>query len=196
MARLIYSTLASLDGYIADEDGKFEWGEPGEEMHQFVNDLARPIGIHLYGRRLYEVMTAWESIDTSDQPPYIRDFAEIWQSAEKIVYSRTLESVSTARTRIEREFVPDTVRDLKATTETDLLVGGPNLAAHAFRAGLVEECHLFVAPMIVGGGTRFLPDKLSQKLELTDERRFGDGMVHLRYRVLEWSSGDVRTRTK
>ena len=185
MGRLIYSAITSLDGYIADEDGKFEWGEPGEETHQFVNDLERPIGTYLYGRRLYEIMTAWEGMDTRDQPPHIRDFAEIWQAAEKIVYSRTLESVSTARTRIEREFDPDTVRDLKATTETDLLVGGPNLAAHAFEAGLVDECQFFVAPMIVGGGTRFLPDKLRQKLQLTDERRFGDGMVHLRYRVLE-----------
>ena len=185
MGRLIYSAITSLDGYIADEDGKFEWGEPGEETHQFVNDLERPIGTYLYGRRLYEIMTAWENMDTRDEPPHIRDFAEIWQAAEKIVYSRTLESVSTARTRIERAFDPDTVRDLKATTETDLLVGGPNLAAHAFEARLVDECQFFVAPMIVGGGTRFLPDKLRQKLQLTDERRFGDGMVHLRYRVLE-----------
>jgi dihydrofolate reductase len=184
MGSLIYSAIASLDGYIADEKGKFDWGEPDEEVHEFINELQRPIGTHLYGRLLYEVMAAWETINTPDQPAYIQAFAEIWQAANKIVYSRTLASPSTARTRIEPEFDPEDVRGLKETAETDLLVGGPNLAAHAFEAGLVDECHLFVAPMIVGGGKRFLPDKLRQKLELTDERRFGNGMVHLRYRVL------------
>jgi dihydrofolate reductase len=184
MGSLIYSAITSLDGYIADEHGKFDWGEPDEEVHAFVNDLERSIGIHLYGRRLYEVMTAWETLNTENQPAHIRDFAEIWQAAEKIVYSRSLESVSTARTRIEREFDPEAVRDLKATADTDLLVGGPDLAAHAFKAGLVDECQPFVAPMIVGGGKRFLPDHLRQELELADERRFANGMVHLRYRLL------------
>ena len=183
MGSLIYSAITSLDGYIADEHGKFEWGEPDEEVHAFVNDLERSIGIHLYGRRLYEVTTAWETLNAENQPGYIRDFAEIWQAAEKIVYSRSLESVSTARTRIEREFDPEAVRDLKAA-DTDLLVGGPDLATHAFKARLVDECHLFVAPMIVGGGKRFLPDHLRQGLELADERRFANGMVHLRYRLL------------
>jgi dihydrofolate reductase len=184
MGSLIYSAITSLDGYIADEHGKFDWGEPDEEVHAFVNDLERSVGIHLYGRRLYEVMTAWETLNTENQPAHIRDFAEIWQAAEKIVYSRSLESVSTARTRIEREFDPEAVRDLKATADTDLLVGGPDLAAHAFKAGLVDECQPFVAPMIVGGGKRFLPDHLRQELELADERRFANGMVHLRYRLL------------
>jgi dihydrofolate reductase len=184
MGSLIYSAITSLDGYVADEHGKFEWGEPDEEVHAFVNDLERSIGIHLYGRRLYEVMTAWETLNTENQPAHIRDFAEMWQAAEKIVYSRSLESVSTTSTRIEREFDPEAVRDLKATADTDLLVGGPDLAAHAFEAGLVDECHLFVAPMIVGGGKRFLPDHLRQALGLADERRFANGMVYLRYRLL------------
>jgi dihydrofolate reductase len=182
---LIYSAISSLDGYIADADGKFDWGEPDEEVHAFVNDLARGIGTHLYGRRLYEVMTAWETLDTENQPGHIRDFAEIWQAADKIVYSRTLDSVSTAKTRIERELDAEAVRGLKATADTDLLVGGPDLAAHAFAAGLVDECHLFLAPIIVGGGKRFLPDQLRQELELVNERRFANGMVHLRYRVPE-----------
>jgi dihydrofolate reductase len=185
MGSLIYSAITSLDGYIADEHGKFEWGEPDEEVHEFINDLERPIGTHLYGRRLYEVLSVWETLDSPEQPKYIRDFAEIWQAADKIVYSRTLASASTARTRIERDFDADAVRGLKETAESDLLIGGPNLAAHAFEAGLVDECHLFVAPMIVGGGARFLPDNLRQRLELTDERRFGNGMVHLRYRVAD-----------
>jgi dihydrofolate reductase len=184
MASLIYSAISSLDGYIADADGKFDWGEPDEEVHAFLNDLERSIGTYLYGRRLYEVMTAWETLNTENQPAYTRDFAEIWQAADKIVYSRTLESVSTAKTRIEREFDPRAVRDLKETADTDLLVGGPDLAGHAFEAGLVDECHFFVAPMVVGGGKRFLPDQLRQELELADERRFANGMVHLRYRVL------------
>jgi dihydrofolate reductase len=185
MGSLIYSAISSLDGYIADADGKFDWGEPDEEVHAFVNDLERGIGTHLYGRRLYEVMTAWETLDTETQPAHIRDFAEIWQAADKIIYSRTLDSVSTARTRIEREFDPEAVLGLKAKADTDLLVGGPDLAADAFAAGLVDECHFFVAPIIVGGGKRFLPDQLRQELELVDERRFANGMVYLRYRILE-----------
>jgi dihydrofolate reductase len=185
MGSLIYAAISSLDGYIADADGKFDWGEPDEEVHAFVNDLERGIGTHLYGRRLYEVMAAWETLDTENQPAHIRDFAEIWRAADKIVYSRTLDAVSTAKTRIEREFDAEAVLGLKATADTDLLVGGPDLAAHAFAAGLVDECHSFVAPIIVGGGKRFLPDQLRRELELVDERRFDNGMVHLRYRVLE-----------
>jgi dihydrofolate reductase len=183
MGSLIYSAISSLDGYIADADGKFDWGEPDAEVHAFVNDLERGIGTHLYGRGLYEVMTAWETLDAENQPAHIRDFAEIWQAADKIVYSRTLDAVSTAKTRIEREFDAEAVLGLKATADTDLLVGGPDLAAHAFAAGLVDECHFFLAPIIVGGGKRFLPDHLRQELELVDERRFANGMVHLRYRV-------------
>jgi dihydrofolate reductase len=183
MARLIYSVIASLDGYVADEDGNFDWAEPDEEVHTFVNDLERPVGTYLYGRRMYEVMLAWESWDTADQPPFIQDFARIWQAADKIVYSRTLPAAATARTRIERTFDPEAVRRLKAAAGRDLAVAGPHLAAHAFRAGLVDECHLFLAPIVVGGGTRSLPDQVRLGLELLDERRFGNGMVHLRYRT-------------
>ena len=184
MAKLIYSSLASLDGYIADEDGNFDWAVPDEEVLTFINDLERPIGTYLYGRRLYEMMIGWEADPTlADQSPVMRDFAEIWQRAHKIVYSRTLESVSTARTRIERDFDLEAVRQVKAATADDLTVGGPDLAAHALRAGLVDECHLFVAPIVVGGGKQFFPDHVRVKLELLDERRFGNGMVHLRYRI-------------
>jgi dihydrofolate reductase len=181
MARLIYSAITSLDGYVADADGKFDWAEPDEEVHSFVNDLGRPVGTHLLGRRLYEVMVYWETITLADQPPYIQDFAEIWRAADKIVYSKTLETVSSARTRIERDFDPAAVRQLKAAAERDLTVGGPDLAAHAFKAGLVDELHLFIAPVVVGGGKQSLPDNVRLKLELLEERRFGSGMVHLRY---------------
>lgn len=183
MAKLIYSTIASLDGYVADEDGNFDWAAPDDEVHAFVNDLERPIGTYLYGRRMYEVMTYWETAHTiPDQPPAVRDYAQIWQAADKVVYSTTLETVSSARTRIEREFNPDAVRRMKATAERDLSVGGPGLAAQVIAAGLVDELHLFVAPVVVGGGTRALPDGVRWDLELLDERRFGNGMVHLRYR--------------
>jgi dihydrofolate reductase len=182
MAKLIYSTITSLDGYVADEDGKFDWAEPDEEVHSFVNDLYRPVGTFLFGRRMYEVLVAWEAISLADQPPFIQDFAEIWRAADKIVYSRTAETVSSARTRIEREFDPDAVRQLKATAERDIGVGGPDLAGQAIKAGLVDEIHLVVAPVVVGGGIEALPDNVRLDLELLDERRFGNGMVHLRYR--------------
>jgi dihydrofolate reductase len=181
MAKLIYSTITSLDGYVADEDGKFDWAEPDEEVHSFVNDLYRPVGAFLFGRRMYEVLVAWETLSLADQPPYIQDFAEIWRAAEKVVYSKTLETVSSVRTRIERDFEPEAVRQLKATAERDLGVGGPDLAAQALEAGLVDELHLVVAPVVVGGGNQALPDKVRFDLELLDERRFGNGMVHLRY---------------
>jgi dihydrofolate reductase len=180
MAKLTYTAITSLDGYVADERGKFDWAEPDEQVHTFLNDLERPVGTHLYGRRLYEVLVAWETVDARpDQPAYILDFAKIWQAAEKIVYSRTLEAVSSARTRIEREFDPEAVRGLKATSERDLLVGGPELAAEAIRAGLVDEYHLFLAPVLVGGGKRALPDDVRIDLELLDERRFASGFVYL-----------------
>jgi dihydrofolate reductase len=183
-AKLIYSAIASLDGYVADEDGRFEWAVPDEEVHRFVNDLERPVGTYLYGRRMYEVMAAWEALDTrADQPPSTRDFAEIWRAAEKIVYSRTLTRVSSARTQIERDFDPEAVRQLKASAERDLSVGGPELAGQAMRAGLVDEYHLFVTPVVVGGGKRSLPDNVRLQLELLDERRFGNGVVHLHYRA-------------
>jgi dihydrofolate reductase len=182
MAKLIYPTISSLDGYVADESGKFDWAEPDEEVHAFVNDLERPAGTHLYGRRLYEVLVAWETMDERpDQPQVILDFAKIWQAADKIVYSRTLGTVSSARTRIEREFDPEAVRELKATSERDLLIGGPELAAEAIRAGLVDEYHLVLAPVVVGGGKRALPDGVRVDLELLDERRFASGFVYLRY---------------
>jgi dihydrofolate reductase len=184
MAKLIYSSIASLDGYIADENGNFDWAEPDEEMHTLVNDLARPVGTFLLGRRMYEVLVAWETLDTADQPPYIQDFAEIWRAADKIVYSTTLETVSSAQTRIERAFDPEAVRQLKTTAERDLTVGGPGLAAHAIRAGLVDEWHLLLVPVVVGGGIRFFPDDVRLTLELLDERRFGNGTLHLRYRTI------------
>jgi dihydrofolate reductase len=185
MAKLIYSVLSSLDGYIADENGNFDWAAPDEEVHTFVNDLERPVGTYLYGRRMYELMVAWETPDTfADQRPVMLDFAELWQAADKVVYSRTLEEVSSARTRIERAFDPDAVRQMKASAGRDITVGGPDLAAQAFRAGLVDECQLFLTPIIVGGGKRALPDKARVKLELLDERRFGNGVVYLGYRTI------------
>jgi dihydrofolate reductase len=184
MAKLIYSAITSLDGYVADRDGSFDWAAPDEKVHAFVNELERPIGTYLYGRRMYEVMAAWETMQTADQAPVMKDYAEIWQAADKIVYSTTLDAASSARTRIERTFDADAVRQLKAASESDLSVGGPGLAAHAIEAGLVDEFHLFLAPVVVGGGTRSLPDDLRLSLELLDERRFGSGFVHLHYRSL------------
>jgi len=184
VAKLIYSAIASLDGYIADEDGNFDWAVPDEEVHAFVNDLARPLGTYLYGRRMYEMMVGWETDPTlAEQSPLMRDFAEIWQAAENVVYSKTLEAVSTASTRIERDFDPEAVRQVKASAGRDVVVGGAGLAAQAFRTGLVDECHLFVAPIVVGGGKRSLPDNARVKLELLGERRFGNGMVYLHYRT-------------
>ncbi len=184
MAKLIYSAIASLDGYVADEDGNFDWAVPTEEVQAFINDLERPVGTYLYGRRMYETMVGWETDPTlADQSPLMRDFAQIWQAADKIVYSKRLEAVSTARTRIERDFDPEAIRQMKALAGRDLIVGGPELAAEAFKAGLVDECHLFIAPMVVGGGKRSLPNDVRMKLELLDERRFGSGMVYLYYRT-------------
>jgi dihydrofolate reductase len=183
VGKLIYSAIASLDGYIEDADGKFDWAEPDEEVHAFINDLERPVGTHLLGRRLYEVMVYWETVTLTGQPAYIRDFAEIWRAADKVVYSKTLKAVSSANTRIERDFDPEAVRELKAAAARDLIVGGPALAAPAFEAGLVDEVHLFLAPILVGGGKHSLPDDVRMELELLDERRFGSGMVYLDYRV-------------
>ena len=184
MAKLIYLAIASLDGFIEDEDGRFDWAEPDEEVHAFVNELDRPVGTYLYGRRMYETMACWETDPSfAEQSPVMRDFAEIWQAADKIVYSRTLEAASTARTRIERDFEPEAVRQLKATPGRDLAVGGAELAAHAFRARLVDECHLFLVPILVGDGKRSLPENVRVRLDLLDERRFGNGMVYLRYRT-------------
>jgi dihydrofolate reductase len=184
IAKLIYSAIASLDGYIEDEDGNFRWAEPDEEVHAFLNDAERAVGTLLLGRRMYEVLVSWETIEPDDQPPAIQDFAEIWRAADKIVYSRTMQSASSARTRIERDFDPDEVRQWKAEADRDLSVGGPELAAAAFEAGLVDEVHLFVVPIVVGGGKRFIPGDVRMELELLDERRFGSGVVYLRYGCL------------
>jgi dihydrofolate reductase len=184
MAKLIYSAIESLDGYVADEEGKWDWSKPDDEVHSFINDLERDVGTHLYGRRLYDVLAYWESPPgIADQPLYIQDFAEIWQAAEKVVYSRTLESVSTARTRIERDFDPEAVRQMKENADRDILIGGAELASQAFEAGLVDELQLFVAPAVVGGGKRSLPENVRLSLELVDERRFRNGTVFLRYRT-------------
>ena len=184
MARLIYSAIASLDGYVADEDGNFDWAVPDEEVHAFINDLDRPLGTYLYGRRMYETMAGWETDPAlADQSPLMRDFAQIWQAADKIVYSGTLQEVSTARTRIERDFDPEAVLRMKASAGQDMIVGGPDLAAQAFRYRLIDECHLFVAPIVVGGGKRSLPEGVGIKLDLLGERRFECGMVYLHYRT-------------
>jgi dihydrofolate reductase len=184
VAKLIYSALTSLDGYVADDDGNFDWAEPDEEVHTFVNDLERPIGTYLYGRRMYEVMSFWQTPDTlPEQSPVVLDFAAIWQAADKIVFSRTLEEASTPKTRIEQDFDPEAIRQLKASADSDLSIGGPRLAAEALRAGLVDEFHLFVSPVVVGGGNPSLPDDVRIPLELLDERRFGNGVVYRHYRT-------------
>jgi dihydrofolate reductase len=184
MAKLIYSALMSLDGYIEDQNGQFDWAVPDEAVHQFVNDLERAAGTYLYGRRMYETMMGWETNPSlASESPAMRDFAGIWQAADKIVYSRTLKAVATARTRIERDFDPEAIRHLKATAGQDILIGGPELASHAFRARLVDECHLFLAPVVVGSGKPALPTDIRLGLELLAERRFGNSMVHLRYRI-------------
>jgi dihydrofolate reductase len=184
VAKLIYSAIASLDGYIEDEDGNFGWAAPGEEVHGFINDLERPIGTYLYGRRMYETMAVWETDPSlAGDSGVAGDFAGIWQAADKIVYSTTLDDTPTARTTIEREFDPASVRAMKDAAGSDLSIGGPGLAADAFRAGLVDECHLFVVPIIVGGGKQSLPSGVCLELELLGEDRFAGGMVHLHYRA-------------
>jgi dihydrofolate reductase len=184
MGRLIYSAIASLDGYTEDARGTFDWAAPDEEVHAFVNDLERPVGTYLYGRRMYETMAVWEHPDSfAGDSAAMLDFAEIWQAADKVVYSSTLESVASARTRIERAFDRESVRRLKVGAERDITVGGPALAAHALEAGLVDELQLLVVPVIVGGGKRSLPDGLRLELALIDEHRFANGTVFLRYRT-------------
>lgn len=185
MGRLIYSAIMSLDGYTVDADGKFDWSAPDAEVHAAVNELLEPVGTHLYGRRTYDVLKAWETMPTGDdQEPVMRDFARLWRAADKVVYSSTLTEVSSERTRIERDFDAETVRRLVRGSGRDVSVGGPTLAAHAFRARLVDEVQLFVSPVVVGGGTRALPDDVRLDLELVDERRFVHGVVHLRYRAV------------
>ena len=184
MAELIYISNVSLDGFIEDEHGSFDWTAPSDEVFAFITDLVRPIGTHLYGRRLYETMAVWETDPAlAAQSEPMADFARVWQAADKIVYSTTLNAVSTTKSRLERRFDPDSIRRTKADASRDLMVGGPNLAAHAFRAGLVDECHLFIYPVIVGGGKPSLPSGLRAKLELLDERRFDSGVVYVRHRI-------------
>ncbi len=183
MAKLIYSAITSLDGYVEDRDGKFEWAAPDEEVHAFVNDLERPIATHLYGRRMYDTMVFWETAAGHEEPAVFRDYAEIWRAAEKIVYSRTLQAASSARTRIEREFSPAAVRELKSASGADMTIGGAELAGQAIAAGLVDECRLFVNPVVVGGGKRALPDHVHADLDLLNERRFKSGVVYLQYRI-------------
>lgn len=183
MARLIYSMITSLDGHTQDEEGGFGWGAPDDEdLHTFINEQTASVGTFLYGRRMYETMLYWETAHTvPDQPPFVLDWARLWQATDKIVYSRTLTAPSSARTRIEREFDPDAVRRLKAEADRDLTVDGPELAAHAIRAGLVDEYQLIVSPVVVGGGKRFFPEGVRLALTLLDERRFANGVVFLRY---------------
>ena len=181
MARLIYSAIASLDGFVEDEQGEFGWARPDAEVHAFVNDLERPVGTHLYGRRMYETMVYWET--AGDQAAVTRDFAEIWRAAEKVVYSRTLHTVSSERTRIEREFDAAAIRRLKESSRSDITIGGAELAGQAIAEGLVDECHLFLGPVLVGGGKRALPAGVHAELELLDERRFRSGVVYLHYRL-------------
>ena len=182
MAKLIYSMITSLDGFVADQNGNFDWAAPDEEVHGFVNDLERQVGSYLYGRRMYQTMVFWETAPTgTDQPSVEQDYAEIWKAADKIIYSQTLQTVSSARTRLEPDFSPDAVRQLKAAAQQDISVGGPHLANQAIQAGLVDECHLFLNPVVVGGGTPAFTVRVD--LELLDEHRFGNGVVHLHYRV-------------
>jgi dihydrofolate reductase len=181
MASLTYVAIASLDGYVEDEHGKFDWVAPDEEVHAFVNNLERPVGTYLYGRRMYETMVYWETDD--DRPPVFQDYAEIWRAAEKLVYSRTLQTVSSERTRIEREFDAAAIKRLKESSRSDIAIGGAELAGQAIAEGLVDECHLFLGPVLVGGGKRALPAGVHAELELLDEHRFRSGVVYLRYRT-------------
>lgn len=184
MAKLTYTAITSLDGCTEDEEGRFDWAVPDAEVHAFINDLERPVGTHLYGRRMYETMAVWQTI--GDEPGTTGaevDFAEVWRSLDKVVYSRTLDAVSTPRTRLEREFDPEAVRRMKEAADRDIGIGGPGLAQHAFRAGLIDDVHLFVLPIVVGGGKPGLPRGIRVDLELIDERRFGNGVVHMHHRA-------------
>jgi len=189
MAHLIYSAILSLDGYIEDRDGNFDWAMPDEEVHNFINNLERTVGTYLYGRRMYEIMTVWETDpNLAADSALTQDFAQVWQAADKIVYSRTLAAASTRNTQIERNFDPEAIKQLKKTVQQDISISGPELAAHAFRSGLIDECHLFVIPIIVGGGKPALPDKVRLELDLVEERRFGNGTVYLRYQTRQGRS--------
>ena len=192
MTRLLYMAITSLDGYVADEAGRYDWAMPDDEVFGFINDFERPVGTYLYGRRLYQDMTGWETMDADPGlSPLMLDFARIWQAADKVVYSRSLEDVSTARTRLERDFDPVAVREMKARSERDITVGGAELAAQAIGTGLVDEIHLIISPVMVGGGKKALPGGVRRQLELLGERRFGNGVVHLHYRIAGQSPATV-----
>jgi dihydrofolate reductase len=184
IGKLIYSALASLDGYVADENGNFDWAMPDEEVHAFVNDLERDVGTHLYGRRMYEVMKVWEGDEILEgQPVEMRDYAEVWRAADKIVFSRSLEEVETSRTRLERAFEPAAIQELKESEERDISIGGSELAGQALEAGLVDEIHLLLSPVVVGAGKPALPIQKHLSLGLQEHRSFGNGTVYLHYRV-------------
>jgi len=184
MAKLIYTAIASLDGYIADEQGKFDWATPDEEVHAFVNDLERNVGTHLYGRRMYEVMKVWETDEIlEDQPAVMRDYAQIWRPADKIVYSRSLEEVATSRTRLERTFDPEAARALKESSGRDISIGGPELAAQAMEAGVVDEIHLLLVPVVVGAGKPALPIQNHKALNLLGQHSFANGTIYLHYGI-------------
>ena len=185
MAKLIYIANTSLDGYSEDRDGGVDFGTPDQEYFSFINDLERPVGTYLYGRRMYEAMTYWETAPTADQPSWVVDFTNIWRRADKIVFSKTLASASSARTTLEREFNVETIRRMKAGATHDLTVGGADLAAQAFGAGLVDECHLFFWPIVLGGGKRALPEHARVDLQLLNERRSRSGVAHLHYRITQ-----------
>jgi dihydrofolate reductase len=183
MGKLTYSVHTSLDGYTNDANGKFDFTAPDEEVHAFVNDQERGVGTYLFGRRMYETMAVWETWDTTTEPEVVRDFAQIWSRASKVVYSKGLHTVGTRQTRIEREFVPDEVRAIKEASAENVGIGGATLAGAAFKAGLVDEIHLYLSPVIVGGGTRALPDDILLNLQLLDEHRFTSGVAYLSYAV-------------
>lgn len=184
MAKLIFAAITSLDGYVEDDAGEFNWAAPDDEVMSFLNDLERPIGTYLYGRRMYETMLYWETADLHrDQAPLEWDWMQLWRAADKVIYSRSLETVSSARTQLERDFDPSAIRKMKSSHERDITIGGPDLAAQAFRAGLVDECQLFLTPVVVGGGKPALPQNVHLDLDLVDEHRFGNGVMFLDYRV-------------
>lgn len=184
MAKLIYSAIASLDGYVEDAEGRFDWATPDEEVHAFANDLERSIGTALYGRRMYETMVFWETAGVDDdEPEVIRDYASLWRDTDKVVFSRTLTTTTSERTRIERDFDPALVRQLKAERSRDLSIGGPELAGRALAAGLVDEVHLLLVPVIVGGGKRAMPADVTARLRLLDTAGLSGGVVHAHYAV-------------
>lgn len=184
MARLAYTVIGSMDGYVADASGSFDWAAPSEEVHRFVNDLERPVGTHLYGRRLYEVMSVWQDFPgIDDEPEVVKDYARLWQSLDKVVYSTTLADVTTPRTRLERSFDAPQVRAMVDALERDASIGGPTLAAHALRADIVDDVHVFTVPVAVGGGTPIWPSGISLTFDLVDQNRFANGTVHQHYRA-------------